>query len=166
MKRTAMFSDCGLYRYELGRQWSEAPGVATFIMLNPSTATEYVDDPTIRRCIGYAQAWGMGRLHVLNIYAYRSTDPAGLWTVNDPVGPDNDHHIAAHAQLATETGWPLVAAWGVNARPERIKRVLTLTAGAPLSALAVAKAGQPRHPLYLRRDAALAPWPTPQEGTA
>jgi hypothetical protein len=166
VKRDAIISDCGRYRYALSRQWSEAPGVATFIMLNPSTADARVDDPTVKRCIGFAQAWGMGRLHVLNLYALRSTDPKGLWVVDDPVGPENDRHIAAHAQLAAETGWPLVAAWGANARPDRVAHVLRFPGMVALTALGVTNSGSPKHPLARGKhripdDVTPTPWKDP-----
>lgn len=148
MERGAVLSECGTYRYELTRRWSrDESAVATFIMLNPSIADAELDDPTIRRCIGFAQAWGMGGLHVCNLYALRSTDPKGLWTHPDPVGPDNDVHLARHALAARAADWPLVAAWGANAHPDRVEAVLGLPGMTQLTALGVTKAGAPKHPL-------------------
>jgi hypothetical protein len=155
----ALISDDGLYRYWLTRRWNTGP-TATFVMLNPSTADAAIDDPTIRRCIGFAKAWGCGGLTVVNLYALRSTDPKGLWTAGDPVGPENDSHLSAFAVVASQLGWPLVAAWGANAKPDRVAQVLDLPGMAALTALGVTKDGAPRHPLYLRTDAQPMRWGT------
>lgn len=152
---SAVLSADGLYRYELARTWSDTAPV-TFVMLNPSTADASLDDPTIRRCIGFARAWGHGGIRVVNLYALRSTDPKALWCAPDPVGPDNDEYL----RRAAASGGPLIAAWGANARPDRVAAVLALPGLEALQALGVTKAGQPRHPLYLRGDAAPTPWPT------
>lgn len=160
VQRTAKISDDGLYRYGLVRRWDphESP-FATFIMLNPSTADAERDDRTIRRCMGFARAWGMGGLHVLNLYAYRSTDPDLLWTVDDPVGPENDHHLTKHALAHANSGWPMVAGWGVNAKPDRVAEVLALPGMRhALKALGVTKSGAPRHPLYMPGDTLPIPW--------
>src|SRR5690606_18576726 len=95
MNGTARFSPCGQYRYLLTRPipapfWKPDAGEAVFVMLNPSTADASEDDPTIRRCIGFAKEWGCTGLTVANLYALRSTDPKGLWKHRDPVGPEND----------------------------------------------------------------------------
>lgn len=156
---SARFSADGIYRYVLGRRWShDESSFATFIMLNPSTADATVDDPTIRRCKGFAKSWGMGGLHVLNIYALRSTDPAGLWKVADPVGPENDEYLMRHALTGSAAGWPLIAAWGANARPDRVAHVLALPGMARLECLGVTKGGAPRHPLYLPATAERIPY--------
>lgn len=146
------------YRYELTRSWARAGSLATFIMLNPSTADATNDDPTIRRCIGFARSWGCNGLYVGNLYALRSTEPKGLWVHPDPVGPDNDEHLTDLADRALFFGWPLVAAWGANAKPERVAQVLALPGMENLQALGITKSGAPRHPLYLRSDATLSPW--------
>lgn len=161
VQRTAVISECGRYRYRLGRAWDHNAPVATFIMLNPSTADANIDDPTIRRCLGYARAWGCGSLTVVNLFAWRATDPAELATADDPVGPDNDEWITVAAGNARQQRAPLVAAWGANATPERIAPVLTLPGMDRLTALALTKSGQPRHPLYLRADLTPQPWRQP-----
>src|SRR6185437_4527136 len=101
-------SPCGLYRYTLTREVSDGgKGTVNFLMLNPSTADAEEDDPTITRCINYTRDWGYDRLVVTNLFALRSTDPAGLRTAEKPIGPENNRHIrveAAHAQL-------VVCAW-------------------------------------------------------
>ena len=160
----ARLSDDGVYRYTLGRRWSAGDdGTAVFVMLNPSTADASVDDPTIRRCIGFAKALGCGGLHVVNLYAYRATKPADLWSAADPIGPENDEVLRDAFLTAYGEGSPVIAAWGANAEPLRAEFVGTVAraAGVSLSALGVTKAGAPRHPLYLRADAPLTPWRMP-----
>lgn len=160
--RYAVISDDGLYRYTLGRVWGDPGSAAVFVMLNPSTADADQDDPTIRRCIGFAKALGCGALHVVNLYAYRATNPADLWTVPDPVGPDNDQILADAAHRAQVEHRPLIVAWGANARADRVEQVLALPGFRDNAlALGVTKAGAPRHPLYLRADARAERWPDP-----
>lgn len=160
---TAILSNDGRYRYLLTRWWAPGPA-ALFVMLNPSTADGTTKDSTIRRCAGFARSWGCGSLRVVNLYALRATNPAVLWTVADPVGPDNDHHVREQTHAATRAGTPLIAAWGVNARPDRVAALLELLPDvANLSALGVTKNGSPRHPrhpLYLSCGTSPAPWPT------
>lgn len=154
--RSALMSSCGQYRYSLTRNWSDGPRVG-WVLLNPSTADGEKDDPTVRRVIGFTHAWGYGGLVVANLYAYRATKPADLWRAQDPVGPGND---AALARIAAGCDL-LVAAWGANARPDRIAQVLALPGMGRLHALAVTATGQPRHPLYLRGDLKPQPWEVP-----
>lgn len=151
--RSAVLSPCGRYRYRLGRRWAHGRTVA-WVLLNPSTADGEQDDATLRRLTAFSRAWGYGALTVVNLYAWRSTDPAGLWSAGDPVGPDNDRHLVEAVEGADLT----VAGWGTNARPERIAAVLALPGLGRMTALAVTGAGQPRHPLYLRGDLKPAPW--------
>lgn len=158
MRRDAVISPCGGYRYQLSRTWSQAGPSAVFVMLNPSTADATADDPTIRRCIGFARSWGCGGLVVVNLYAWRATDPAELRQAKDPIGPENDSHLAAVSAYAAQQDAPLVAAWGAHAREERIARAVALTGMHRLTALALTKSGQPAHPLYLRAGLAPAPW--------
>lgn len=156
---SAALSDDGRYRYELTRVWGAGPP-ATFVMLNPSTADAQVDDPTIRRCIGFARSWGCGGLVVVNLYALRATNPAELWRADDPVGPDNDEQLTLTLYLARSTTGPVVAAWGAHARPDRVRFITDAARGhgVQLLALKVTKAGAPGHPLYLRADAEPKPW--------
>lgn len=161
---TAIISPCGLYRYRLERDLGGVEAdpnrhvAVAFVMLNPSTADAERDDPTIRRCIGYARRWGYGKLIVGNAYAWRSTDPAGLWTAPDPVGPDNDQHIK---QIARDADL-VVCAWGAHASADRARRVYELitSAGRQPRALTLTKAGAPGHPLRLRADLRPVPWTT------
>ena len=132
---------------------------AVFVMLNPSTADANADDPTIRRCRGFAKAWECAGLLVINLYALRATDPTELGGPVDPVGPENDEHISA----ALYRAGLVVCAWGATPAPRksfRVERILRLAqdAGRPLHALGTTKHGDPRHPLYLRRDARPERW--------
>ena len=89
IRKTADISDCGAYRYRLTREWSDKP-LLPFVMLNPSDANAEIDDPTIRRCMGFARAWGYGGIVVGNLYAFRTPYPETLWKAPDPYGPLND----------------------------------------------------------------------------
>lgn len=142
----ARLSDDTRHRYTLGRRWGDGPH-AVFVMLNPSTADADQDDPTIRRCVAFARAWGLDGIHVVNLYAWRATQPADLWLAADPVGPENDYFLACAAAEAAHSGLPIIAAWGANARPERVAHVLTIRGMDRLTALGVTKDGAPKHPL-------------------
>jgi hypothetical protein len=159
--RSAVRSPCGRYRYLLERRWEGSGYTATFVMLNPSTADAEVDDPTIRRCMGFARSWDYSRVRVINLYALRATDPRALWQHDDPVGEHNDETLRRIADEHRVTGEPLVAAWGANARADRVDRVLQIVraAEADLSCLGVTNVGAPRHPLYLPRTATPTTWP-------
>lgn len=175
VRRTAKVSTDELYRYSLVRRWSfgqlgnDGRPPAQFIMLNPSTADAEVDDPTIRRCVGFARALDAGGIVVVNLYAYRATEPANLWRAADPVGPDTDTYLREVARRAVLCGAPLIAAWGAHARQDRVDAVLALLdhheALPHLTALGVTKDGAPRHPLYLPATARPQPWP-PKETSA
>lgn len=160
VRREAALSPDGLYRYSLVRRWATGGQPAQFIMLNPSTADDTLDDPTIRRCIGFARELGAAGLIVVNLYAYRATKPADLWHADDPVGPHADGYLRIVARRAALNGAPLIAAWGANAKPERVAAACQLITGlgAQLAALGVTKAGAPRHPLYLPATARPEPW--------
>lgn len=147
---SARISECGQYRYTLTR--GDEPRLC-FVMLNPSTADATLDDPTIRRCLGFARREGCAGIEVLNLYALRATNPADLWKHADPVGPNNDWELSGAARRYTR----MVAAWGANAKPERVKQVRNILEGNGISLyhLGLTKAGQPKHPLYLRADAPL-----------
>lgn len=142
----------GLYRYELTRDWGlDGRGTVAFVMLNPSTATAYENDPSVRRCIGFARRWGYSRLVVLNLFAIRSTDPKALYRVVDPVGPRNDDAIEA----ATANARLVVCAWGRHSiHMNRGNQVLMLLRqrARPCYFLKMTRDGIPMHPLYLRED--------------
>jgi hypothetical protein len=156
--RDASISACGTYRYWLSRWWGDGFRVATFVMLNPSTADAHADDPTIRRCIGFAKRLGANALRVVNLYALRSPDPDDIFEDPDPVGPRNDNTIYAERL----SDW-VIAAWGAHsaATPGRVARVRELLAGREVHCLGRTKSGAPRHPLYLPADAPLETfWPS------
>ncbi len=150
--RGAVFSECGRYRYALWRIWDNAaPLPPSFIGLNPSTADEQQDDPTIRRCIGYAKAWGFGGVVMLNLFALRSTDPANLRGPIEPVGSENDTHLMDY----TTFDRLIIACWGVHGklsgRSDRVEHMLR-SSGRRLNHLGLTKDGFPKHPLYLKKD--------------
>lgn len=156
----ASISIDGLYRWALHRELPTliGNGAVLFIMLNPSTADANQDDPTIRRCLGYASSWGYSDLYVANLYAYRATNPASLNDAADPIGDMNDRYIDALADYADL----IVVAWGANVGPvadraEAVTRRL-LADGHDLQALALAANGQPRHPLYCKADLVIEPF--------
>jgi hypothetical protein len=144
------------YRYLLTRELNLTINkTLTFIMLNPSTANEIDNDPTITRCIKYACKWGFDRLFVVNLYAYRATDPRELAMLKlfPPVGPKNDSFI----NYAFVNSEQIVAAWGGNLLkdgPDRVKRIIELAARArkQIFCLKVNQDGNPAHPLYLKGD--------------
>jgi hypothetical protein len=147
----ATFSKCGKYRYSLVRAFLHPgpKGPCAFIMLNPSTATAEVSDPTVRRCEGYARAWGHDSLVVLNIFAFRSTDPKALYKEADPVGPDNDRYIRHYAKKAAM----IICAWGAHGKHlGRGDKVLGPLLEYGPHYLKMTKKLDPAHPLYLKAD--------------
>ncbi len=150
LEQNAVISACGRYRYLLTRQVGPGLRTATFIMLNPSKADATKDDPTIRRCNGFARQWGCGRLAVLNLFAFRATDPADLKRAEEPVGPENREWF--ERTLADGGEGPVVCGWGVHGAQmgqDQIVLGWLQAFGVQPLALGVTKHGQPRHPLYL-----------------
>jgi hypothetical protein len=145
----AVISDCGVYRYRLWRYWDQDRPRCNFLMLNPSTANEVDNDPTVSKCIRYARSWGYGGIIVSNLFALRSTDPAALGSYPDPVGPEDDDQIL----LAAWSCSIVVAAWGahpgIEGRVRDVRRLLADT-GISLHCLTLTKGGHPGHPLFLR----------------
>lgn len=147
----AFFSPDKAYRYYLSRRWDFALPYCAFVMLNPSTADAQQDDPTIRRCIAYAKAWGYGGLVVVNIFAYRATDPKELYKLLDPVGPANMEYVIDAGRHAAKT----ICAWGANGkfRTQGRKVIRALReAGVELYCLTTTDGGEPGHPLYLKKS--------------
>jgi hypothetical protein len=158
----AVLSACGTYRYRLWRRWDPYKARLAWIMLNPSTADAEHDDPTIRRCIGFAKAWGYGGITVLNVWAFRSTDPDKLPGNDDERrGPENDAHL-----VDVILGSPgVICAWGAHkGATEAFRRfvqrnpVIDLTA---LSCLGTTALGHPKHPLYVPSSMPAQPWRLP-----
>ncbi|MBI45648.1 MAG: hypothetical protein CMG66_05755 [Candidatus Marinimicrobia bacterium] len=140
----ALFSEDRIYRYALWRTWDDSLPKVLFVGLNPSTADEVQDDPTIRRCIRYAQDWGYGGYIMGNIFGYRSTDPKKLKLIDDPVGIDNNYWLKKlHKEAALTIG-----AWGNHGKLlDRGEEIVNLLDN--LYCLKVTKEGHPSHPLYL-----------------
>lgn len=163
----AVISSCGRYRYQLHRRWLTGRGWTVFIMLNPSTADDSVDDPTIRRCMDFAQRWGSEGIIVVNLFGWRATHPRELLKQADPVGPLNDFTLMEISTFAREEAFDdgreprVVCAWGVNAaktdRPLRVLSILARKNVQPLC-LGVTKDGHPKHPLYVPGDTDLIPF--------
>jgi hypothetical protein len=152
MFKDAVLSDDGVYRYWLSRSKRDpSPGFVThnavnFIMLNPSTADASLDDPTIRRCMGFAWNFGFDQLIVTNLFAYRATNPKELIGLRDAIGDGNDNQLLMAAALAKQ----VICAWGVNGvLGGRDKAVCELLSDWPLYHLGLTNAGHPKHPLYL-----------------
>ncbi|SIS56844.1 hypothetical protein SAMN05421759_101474 [Roseivivax lentus] len=139
----AFYSPCETYRYGLARRWSDAAPVL-FVMLNPSTATERANDPTIHRCETRARAMGAGGVRIANLFGYRATRPADLKRAADPVGPENDALLLDWHAAAGMT----IAAWGVHGALLGRATALARAMG-PLWHLGLTQAGHPRHPLYV-----------------
>ncbi len=155
--RGATISPCGVYRYRLWRTWVSEAGRVCWIMLNPSTADAVWDDPTVRRCMGFAEDWGYGGIEVVNLFAFRSTSPFELYGQADPVGPDNNAEILTRAQSAPR----VIAAWGHHGdllgRASQVTRWLC-EHGVALDCLGLTKDGHPKHPVRLAGDTALVPY--------
>lgn len=150
----AEFSERGKYRYSLWRTWTPAGldgRLCAFIGLNPSTATHQLDDPTIRRCIRFCCDWGFDGYVMLNIFAYRATDPKVMKRQAAPIGSDNDDQILIWANRCSQ----VVCAWGIHGthqgRGSQVKLLLQ-TDLLRVHHLGLTKAGHPKHPLYLRSD--------------
>lgn len=153
----AVYSDCEAYRYLLTRIWDPAGPRALFVMLNPSTATELQNDPTVERCERRARTLGFGAFRVTNIFAFRATDPKVMRAAAEPVGPANDAAIRDSAPWADR----IVCAWGSHGahldRGPAVEALLRATER-PLFHLGLTKAGHPKHPLYIGYAQAPQPW--------
>lgn len=153
----AIYSPCEAYRYSLTRTWDQTGRKALFVMLNPSTATEIQNDPTVERCERRARALGFGAFCVTNIFAFRATDPKVMRAEPDPNGPGNDAAILSNVPWADM----IVCAWGthgahLNRGPE-VEQLLRATKR-PLYHLGLSKAGHPKHPLYISYSKQPEPW--------
>lgn len=148
-----ILSDCERYRYRLWRIWDESKPFVLFIMLNPSTADSSHDDPTIRRCIGFAKSWEFGGMYVGNLFALRSTNPETLIAEAAVIGADNNHHLdnQHHLGKMSEACEIAICAWGNSPILRRIKpgheplKIVNI----PLHYIELAKDDTPKHPLYL-----------------
>lgn len=158
---SAVISECGRYRYELRRVWDPTGPLLEFVMLNPSTADASVDDPTIRRCVAFAKAWGYGGIVVRNLYALRATNPEALlnYSGGDAYGPRNDEFIGSNIADCT------IAAWGAHAAtlaPNAVAAIKVLQMCRPrLYCLGTNANGSPKHPLYVPSSRTPIQWEMP-----
>lgn len=159
----AVFSDCRRYRYRLWRFWDSSLPRICFVLLNPSTADEIENDPTVERQVRRVKQWGgFGGVEIVNAYAFRSTNPEILYDVIDPVGSSNDDWIISAASWAHSSGGFVVCGWGKHAaaildrsgKPPRHRQLLKLFTEhkIPISAFGLNADGTPRHPLYISYD--------------
>lgn len=152
----AVISDNMLYRYQLTRRWDGRLPVALFWMLNPSTADARRNDPTICRCMSFARREGCGGIIVVNWFGWRTSDPAELPMLADPVGHENRWWIQHSIE---QCDGPLIAAWGACRMVDsRLAELADLIGSRELKCLGTTKDGRPRHPLYVRADQALVAW--------
>ena len=151
--RGALFSPCRKYRYRLSQIWDESKDPLYWLMLNPSTADEVKNDPTVERCERRARMWNYGGSVVLNIFAYRATDPKDMRARKDPVGPDNDKWIRELAAMSNKV--TVIGGWGEHGkhgeRGQAIRDIFKAENGR-LQALKINASGHPAHPLYIGYD--------------
>ncbi len=147
VKSIARFSDCEKYRYTLTRTWDSSKGKIVFIGLNPSTADEMKNDPTVTRMINFAKSWGYGTISVCNIFAYRATFPEDLKKQQDPVGPETDKWLKSEINSADK----VVAAWGnhgkFNNRSSEIRKIISNN---EIYSFGNTNLLEPKHVLYLK----------------
>ena len=150
VKKDAVISECKKYRYSLSRIWNENEETVTFVCLNPSTADADKDDPTIRRCINFSKDWGCGGLYMVNLFAFRATDPNDMKQAVDPIGPDNNMWLR---EIAFKSNI-IIAGWGNDGafknRDSEVKNFLAQIK--KLQYLKLTKQGHPWHPLYLKKN--------------
>ena len=147
LENDAIISDCGSYRYLLRRVWNHDLPRVLIIMLNPSTADASVDDPTIRSCVRLCKSHGHGSFEVVNLFAWRATDPRQIEAVPHPVGPENDAVIRAAVNRCDE----IICAWGAFSRAEkRGREVLRMISRPAVFCWGQTKSGAPKHPLYIK----------------
>jgi hypothetical protein len=152
------------YRYELTRDFGERGWPMVFIMLNPSTADQELDDPTIRRCIGFAKREGAAQLHVVNLFGLRATKPKDLFAVahDTAVGTFGNKAIRDYVNHAHRVGGLIVAAWGSNVKAKaRIEEIRPMLRGREVFCLGTTQLGYPRHPLYVPADRPLVEYQIP-----
>ncbi len=151
MRKDALISGDGKYRYWLSRLWNIKLPLTVFIGLNPSTADAEKDDPTIRRCISFAKSWGSGGIIMLNLFAFRATDPKELLKIGNPVGPFNFETLALENWYKHWKLGDYVCCWGSNKMAKDISKQVLKLIKTPMC-LGITKDGYPRHPLYLKKD--------------
>jgi hypothetical protein len=157
MKKDAVLSKCGHYRYSLSRIWDQTKPLIGFIGLNPSTADHIKDDKTISRCISFSKAWGFGGFYMMNLFAYRATKPSVMMQSANPIGFENNNYLL---ELKSKVD-KVAICWGDKGQHNgRSKEVLSLLNQGDLYCITINKSGQPKHPLYIKGDAQLIPYET------
>lgn len=157
--RTAIFSECQSFRYVLRIEWSHPRNrsLVQFIGLNPSTADERQDDPTVRRCKDFAKRWGFDGMVMTNLFAFRSTDPRGLYQHRSPIGPLNDTYLREVGIDSSQ----VVACWGNHGqhlvRGGDVARNILEHRKPKVFHLGLTRSGHPKHPLYLAKNTARKP---------
>ncbi len=147
MKKDAILSEDRKYRYVLSRIWDESKSMVMIIGLNPSTADETIDDPTIVRCIDFAKNWGYGGIYMLNLFAFRATLPKDMFSTENPIGDENDKFIEKYSKLSDK----VICAWGNDGKyKNRSQEVLSKIKNKYY--LKLNQTNEPAHPLYLRKD--------------
>lgn len=154
MESGAVLSKDGRYRYSLTRIWDPEKPRVCFVMLNPSSADAEQNDPTIKRCIRFAESWGYGAIEVVNLYAFRTHLPELLAAEPEPCGPDNDAYILKAVQNAQM----IIAAWGVHGHEGPLRRAVGSLINREVYCLGTTKNGAPRHPLYVHSSALVLPF--------
>ena len=147
MEKGAVISTDQKYRYSLHRIWDTNLPMIAFVGLNPSTADDKIDDPTIKRCIEFTKSWNYGGFYMLNLFGYRATNPKELTKTKDPIGTENETHILEILSNVEK----VICAWGNQGRLlNQNTKILSLIDNP--YCLKVNKSGEPSHPLYLSKD--------------
>jgi len=147
MKTDATLSEDRKYRYVLSRIWDESKPTVMIIGLNPSTADETENDPTIVRCIDFAKSWGYGGVYMLNLFAFRATQPKDMFNAKEPIGEENDKYIEKYSNICDK----VICAWGNDGNyNKRSKEILSKIKNTYY--LKLNQTGEPAHPLYLKGD--------------
>jgi len=161
----AEISQCGEYRYSLTRIWDRSLPVLSWCMLNPSTADACTDDPTVRKCVGFAKRLGYGGIRIVNLFAFRARNPLDLLAAADPSGPENEEVLNDLVHRRS-----VMVGWGASVRRLRIQTPITWLSDVGRMRIAYGpstcwrclgftKSGEPRHPLMLSYDTTTQPWP-------
>jgi len=147
LKTDAILSEDRKYRYLLSRIWDESKSTVMIIGLNPSTADETENDPTIERCISFAKSWGYGGVYMLNLFGFRATQSKDMFNAEEPIGIDNDEYIKKYSKICDK----VVCAWGNDGNyKNRSQEILAIIKNSYY--LKLNKTGEPAHPLYLKAD--------------
>jgi hypothetical protein len=145
--KNAILSSDRKYRYVLSRIWDDSKQAVMMVGLNPSTADENEDDPTVARCINFAKSWGYGGIYMLNLFAVRTPKPKKIYKADEPIGSENDKYLKEYSQKCDK----IICAWGNDGsyknRSNEIKSNFS-----HLYYLKINKSGEPAHPLYLKSD--------------